>query len=87
MKMADIDTDLFGDHDKMNAQPYKTGETIPFTTGGVIERGSTWEPEQEISFGGTSLRAKVLRKHVEVLYRTLCEEMGQTPEAFHFDDF
>ena len=54
MKMADIYIDPFGEHDKTDAQLDETGETIPFTPGGVIEGGSTWEPEQETSFGGTS---------------------------------
>ena len=30
---------------------------------------------------------KVLREHVEALYRKLSDNMGQTPEAFYFDDF
>ena len=45
--------DLFGEHDKTDEHPDE-GETILFTTGGVIEERSTWEPqrEQETSFGG-----------------------------------
>ena len=34
-----------------------------------------------------SLRTKVLREHVEVLYHVLSKNLGQTPEAFHLDDF
>ena len=56
-----MDIDPFGEHDKMDAQP-DTGETIPFTPGGVIEGRSTWEPEQETSFGGTSQKTEVLSK-------------------------
>ena len=33
--MADIDINPFGDHDKMDAQPDETGETIPVIPGGV----------------------------------------------------
>ena len=46
MEMADVDINPFGEHDKMDAQSDETGETIPFTTGGIFEVGSTWEPEQ-----------------------------------------
>ena len=51
--------------------------------------GGTWQPKhkQETSFIGMSLRIKVLRGRVEGLYRKLPERMGQTQEAFHFDDF
>ena len=42
--MADIDIDPFGDHDKMDTQPDKTGETIPLNPG-EVEGGATWEPE------------------------------------------
>ena len=51
---------------------------------------STWEPEQsqqQKSFGGTSLRIKVLKDKVEGLYQKLSERLGATPEAFHFDYF
>ena len=44
MKMADVDIDPFGEHDKGDEHSDE-GETNPFTTGGVIEGGSTWEPE------------------------------------------
>ena len=49
--MADIDNiDSFGDHDKTVTYPDETGETIPptpFTPGGAMGGGSTWEPEPE----------------------------------------
>ena len=66
--MADVDIDLFGEHDKTDAHPDETGENIPLTSGGVMG-GSSWEPEreQETSFG-ESLRAKVIREHIEGLY-------------------
>ena len=45
MKMADIDINPFGNHDKTVVQPDKTGETIPLNPGGVMGGGATWEPE------------------------------------------
>ena len=43
--MADIDIDPFRNHDKRDAQPDETGETIPLNPGGVVGGGSTWETE------------------------------------------
>ena len=40
-----------------------------------------------MSFGGTSIREKVLKERVEGLYQKLSQITCQTPEAFHFDDF
>ena len=62
--MADIDP--FGERDKTDAQPDETGKTIPFTPGGVIEGGPTWEPEseQETSFGGKTQRTRLKEVHV-----------------------
>ena len=85
MKMADIDIDPFSDHDKMDAQPDEMGKTISLTTGGV--RGATWEPEQETSFGGMSIKDKGLREHFEELYQKLSEITPQTAEVLHFNDF
>ena len=46
MKMADVDIDPFGIHDKMNEWPDEPmAETIPLNPGGVMGGGSTWEPE------------------------------------------
>ena len=46
MKMANIDIDPFSDHDKTDAQPDETGETVPLSPGGVVVGGgATWEPE------------------------------------------
>ena len=61
--MADIDIDPF--NNKTDTKPDEMGETIPFTPGGV--GGSTWEPEQETSFGGMSMGTKVLKVHIKVL--------------------
>ena len=37
VKMADVDIDPFGDHDKTDAQPDETGETTHLIPGGVGE--------------------------------------------------
>ena len=81
--MADIDIDSFGEHESRPEEP--TGETIPLTPVG----GSTWEPEheQETSFGGESQRNKLVKEHAKGLYRKLSENMNQTPEVFHFNNF
>ena len=71
----------------MDTQADETGETIPFTPGGVTKEGSTWEPEQETLFRGTSQKMEVLKEHVKALYRKLSEITGQTSETFHFDYF
>ena len=59
--MVDIDVNPFSNHNKMDAQPDETGKTIPLTPGGVEGEGTTWEPVREKSFGGMSIRGKVLR--------------------------
>ena len=46
MKIADIDIDPFGEHDKMDEHPDE-GETIAFTPGGVIEGGSTGNQKEK----------------------------------------
>ena len=51
------------------------------------EGGSTWEPERETSLRETSQKMEVLKEHIKALYHVLSENLGQTPEAFHFDDF
>ena len=55
----------------------------------VFEGRSTWEPnyKQETSFRGMSQRMKVIKEHIEGLYRELSKETGDTHEAFHFDNF
>ena len=70
MKMADVDRDPFGKHDKTGTQPDDTGETIPFTLGGMIKGGSTWEPEQEqeTSFRGKTQSTRLKEMWVEGLY-------------------
>ena len=81
--MADIDINPFGEYESRPEDP--TGESILFTSVG----GSAWEPEreQEMSFGGTSQRTRVLRDQVEGLYEKLSQKWARTSEVFHFDLF
>ena len=80
--------DLFGEHDKTDEQP-GTGETIPFTPGGVIEGGNPYfRTRKETSFrGGKTQRTRLKESFVEKLFHVLSEETGQTPEVLHFDNF
>ena len=82
--MADVDSNPFGEHESKPDEPM--GENIPLTLAGG---GSTWEPEreQETSFGGESKRTRLVREYVKDLYKKLLENIGETPEAFHFDYF
>ena len=82
--MADIDIDPFGEHELRPDEP--TGENIHLTP---VEGGSTWESEfeQETSLGGTSQRTRLVKDYVKDLYIKLPENLGQTPEAIHFDYF
>ena len=59
---------------------------MPLTPGGAMG-GSTWEPECETSFRGKDSKTRLKEALVERLYGKLSERMGQTPEAFHFEDF
>ena len=84
--MADVDIDPFGEHESRPGEP--TDENIPLdpVTPG---RSSTWEPthEQETSFGGESQRTKLMKYYVRDLYKKLSENIGETPEKFHYDYF
>ena len=86
-KMADLDIDPFGDHDKMDTHPDETGETIPLTPRGLMG-GSSWKPEheQETSFEIESQSIRLMREDVEKLYKKLSERY-QLPEERHFDMF
>ena len=56
----------------------------------IIPGRSTWEPdrgEQETSFGGESQRTKLMKDYVRDLYKRLSENIGETPELFHYDYF
>ena len=82
--MADIDIDPFGEHESRTDE---TGENISFTP---VGGGSTWEPdrgEQETSFGGESQRTKLMKDYVKDLYKKISENVGETPEEFHYDYF
>ena len=81
--MADIDIDPCGEHE---SRPDKNIPLPPVTpTGG----GSTSEPEreQETSLRGESQRIKLMKDYVKDLYQKLSENIGETPEALHFDYF
>ena len=85
--MADIDIDPFGEHESRPEE--LTDEYIPLdpVTPG---RSSTWEPdrgEQKTSFGGESQRTKLMKDYVRDLYKRLSENIGETPELFHYDYF
>ena len=86
--MADVDIDPFGEHKSRTDEA--TDENIPLdpVTSG---RSSTWEPdrgEQETSFGGReSQRTKLMKDYVKDLYKMLSENIGETPEEFHYDYF
>ena len=84
-EMADIDIDPFGEHESRPEEP--TDEHIPLDL--VTPGGSAWEPtrETEISFGGESQRTKLMKDYVKDLYKKLSENIGETPELFHYDYF
>ena len=85
--MADVDIDPFGEHDSRPDDNTETGENIPFTP---VGGRSTWEPErgeQETSFGRESQRTKPMKDYVRDLYKKLSENVGETPELFHYDYF
>ena len=85
--MADVDIDPFGEHESRPEEP--TDEHIPLDL--VTPGRSTWEPdrgEQETSFGGReSHRTKLMKDYVRDLYKKISENIGETPELFHYDYF
>ena len=83
--MADVDIDPFGEHESRTEE--LTDEHIPLSP---VEGRSTWEPicEQETSFGGREpQRTKLMKDYVKDLYKKLAENIGETPEPFHYDYF
>ena len=85
--MADIDIDPFGEHESRPEEP--TEDCIPLdpVTPG---KSSAWEPdlgEQETSFGGESQKTKLMKDYIKDLYKKLSENIGETPEPFHYDHF
>ena len=83
--MADVDIDPFGEHESRTEEP--TDENIPLDL--VTPGRSTWERthEQERSFGGGSQRTKLIKDYVKDLYKKISENIGETPEEFHYDYF
>ena len=85
--MADVDIDPFGEHESRPEEPID--EHIlsdPVTPG----RSTTWEPdrgEHETSFRGESQGTKLMKDYVKDLYKKLSENIGETPELFHYDYF
>ena len=82
-KMADIDTDPLCEHESRPEEPTDECIALSPVTPGV----QTWEPtcEQETSFGGReSQRTKLMKDYVKDLYRKLSENIGETPEPFHY---
>ena len=86
--MADVDIDPFGEHESRTDEPID--EHIPLDPVTPVGGRSTWEPtrEQETSFGGReSQRTKLMKDYVRDLYKKLSENIGETPEEFHYDYF
>ena len=84
--MAHINIDPFGEHESRTEEP--TDEHIPLDLVIPVGGGSTSEPdrgEQETSFGGESQRTKLMKDYVKDLYKKLSENIGETPELFHYD--
>ena len=77
--MADVDINFFEEHESRTEEP--TDEHIlldPVTPG----RTSTWNPdrgEEESSLGGESQRTKLMKDYVRDLYKSLSENIGETP--------
>ena len=85
--MADVDIDPFGEHESRTEEP--TDEHISLDPVTPVGGRLTWEPtcEQETSFGGESQRTKLMKDYVRDLYKKLSENIGETPELFHYDYF
>ena len=85
--MTDVDIDPFWEHESRPEE--STDEHIPLdpVTPG---KSSTCEPdrgEQETSFGGESQRTKLMKDYVRDLYKKISENIGETPELFHYGYF
>ena len=90
--MADTDIDPIGEHESRPEEP--TDENIPLIPG---RRGvQTWDPrpgqsterEQETSFRiRESQRTKLMKDYVKDLYKQISENIGETPELFHYNYF
>ena len=86
--MAGVDIDPFGENESRPEEPMD--EHIPLDPV-TPEGGSTWEPErgeQETSSGGReSQRTKLMKDYVKDLYKKISENIGETPEEFHYHYF
>ena len=84
--MADIDIDPFGEHKSRTDEP--TDEHISLTpVGGGRSTGEPDRGEQETSFGGEFQRTKLMKDYVKDLYEKISENIGETPEEFHYGYF
>ena len=85
MKMADVDIDHLENMIKqMHSLTPDTGKTIPFKSGGVIEEGSTWEPECTTPFRGKTQSTRLKEVWVEGLYQKLSEKNRPNPRSISF---
>ena len=78
---------LILEHESRTDEPIDEHKPLDLVTPG---RSSTWEPdrgEQETSFRGESQRTKLMKDYVKDLYKKLSENIGETPELFHYDYF
>ena len=85
--MAEVDIDPFGEHESRPEEP--TDERIPLDLVTPVGERSTWEPtrEHETSFRGESQRTSLMEDYVRDLCEKLSENIGETPEIFHYDYF
>ena len=94
--MADVDIDPFGGtqgpasrgNDRTELRPDEPmDEDIPLPPVTPVGGRSTWKPEheQEMSFGGESQRTSLMKDYVKDLYKKLSENIGETPEEFHYN--
>ena len=88
----------FGEHESRPEEPPDERVTLDLVTPGgsawdpreVLGPVGPWEPtcEQETSFGGReSQRTKLMKDYVKDLYKKLSENIGETPELFHYNYF
>ena len=83
--MADVDINPFREHDRTESRPH---ESIPLSPVPPVTPigGSTWEPEHEQERGESQI-TKLMKDYVKDSYKKLSENIGETPEPFHYDYF
>ena len=84
--MADVDIDPFGEHESRTEEP--TDELIPLdpvTPGNHL--GNQTEESKKLHSEEKSQRTKLMKDYVRDLYKRLSENVGETPELFHYDYF